>query len=48
MGNNHEKNFSKKQRKILVLGIEKSGKTSNQQKIVELIILMLLKLLLKV
>ncbi|EAR93046.2 ADP-ribosylation factor(Arf)/Arf-like (Arl) small GTPase family protein (macronuclear) [Tetrahymena thermophila SB210] len=27
MGNNYEKNFSKKQRKILVLGIEKSGKT---------------------
>ena len=27
MGNNHEKNFSKDSRKILVLGIQKSGKT---------------------
>jgi len=27
MGNNYEKNFSKAQRKILVLGVEKSGKT---------------------
>jgi hypothetical protein len=29
MGNNYEKNFSKNTRKILVLGIENSGKTSN-------------------
>lgn len=27
MGNNHEKNFSKDKRKILILGIQKSGKT---------------------
>jgi len=37
MGNNHDKYFGADKRKILVLGLDDSGKTSNHFKIIALL-----------